>query len=271
MESDNAEIAIRGDDMQQLSAEKKLNKMALNELARRPWQLISRGHPKRKPPLLAPGGCRGQSKLQVVLGFSEDHEVVGVELTVETKIRAGHEPPGEARRMAAARLLTKRLNRRGESTRPCAMPVSTKGDDTSPRAWTCESVPQRKLAIVRHSPPVTPAWSWCPRRRRKYAAHAEAATCPPNHMLTKSDVQTEEGHAIMKFDTCHSRMVNNSGGSSAHSKDHLHDTRTLLLLCPMQHRYIGQTAPHTAISCGEQVPDVTISHYRDARMQHSQK
>ena len=35
-------------------------------------------------------------------------------------------------------------------------------------------------------------------------------------------------------------------------------------------RYIGQTAPHTAFSCGEQVPDVAIPHYRDARMQHSQ-
>ena len=56
----------------------------------------------------------------------------------------------------------------------------------------------------------------------------------------------------------------------ARSKFHLHDTRTLLLLCPMQHRYIGKTAPHTAFSCGEQVPDVTISHHRDARMQHSQ-
>ena len=30
----------------------------------------------------------------------------------------------------------------------------------------------------------------------------------------------------------------------------------------MQHRYIGQTAPHTAFSCGEQVPDVAIPHYR---------
>ena len=36
---------------------------------------------------------------------------------------------------------------------------------------------------------------------------------------------------------------------------------------PMQHRCIG---PHTAFSCGEQVPDVAIPHYRDARMQHSQ-
>ena len=51
--------------------------------------------------------------------------------------------------------------------------------------------------------------------------------------------------------------------------NHLHNTRTLLLLCPMQHRYIGQTAPHTAFSCGEQVPDVAIPHYKDARMQHS--
>ena len=39
---------------------------------------------------------------------------------------------------------------------------------------------------------------------------------------------------------------------------------------PMLQRYIGQTAPHTAFSCGEQVPDVAIPHYRDARMQHSQ-
>ena len=51
---------------------------------------------------------------------------------------------------------------------------------------------------------------------------------------------------------------------------HLHNTRTLLLLCPMQHRYIGQTALHTAFSCGGQVPDVAIPHYKDARMQHSQ-
>ena len=51
---------------------------------------------------------------------------------------------------------------------------------------------------------------------------------------------------------------------------HLHDTSTLLLLCPMQQRYIGPTAPHTAFSCGEQVPDVAIPHYKDARMQHSQ-
>ena len=39
---------------------------------------------------------------------------------------------------------------------------------------------------------------------------------------------------------------------------------------PMQPRYIGQTAPLTAFSCGEQVPDVGLPHYRDARMQHSQ-
>ena len=101
----------------------------------------------------------GESKRQVVLGFSEDHKVVCVELTRETKIREGKSrTPGEARRMAVARLLTKRLFRSGESTRPCAMPVSTQGDETSPRARTCESVPQRKLAIVRHIHPVTPAW-----------------------------------------------------------------------------------------------------------------
>ena len=47
-------------------------------------------------------------------------------------------------------------------------------------------------------------------------------------------------------------------------------TGALLLLCPMQHRYIGQTAPLTAFSCGEQVPDASIPHYTDARMQHSQ-
>ena len=51
---------------------------------------------------------------------------------------------------------------------------------------------------------------------------------------------------------------------------HLHDTSTLLLLCPMQPRYIGHTAPHTAFGCGEQVPDVVVPHYGDARMQHSQ-
>ena len=37
----------------------------------------------------------------------------------------------------------------------------------------------------------------------------------------------------------------------------------------MQHRCIGQTAPLTAFSCGEQVPVVATPHYRDARMQHS--
>ena len=46
-------------------------------------------------------------------------------------------------------------------------------------------------------------------------------------------------------------------------------TSAYLLLCPMQHRCIGQTAPHTASSCGEQVPGVAVPHYRDARMQHS--
>ena len=51
---------------------------------------------------------------------------------------------------------------------------------------------------------------------------------------------------------------------------HLHNTTTLLLLCPMQPRYIGQTASHTAFGCGRQVPDVAVPHYRDARMQHSQ-
>ena len=51
---------------------------------------------------------------------------------------------------------------------------------------------------------------------------------------------------------------------------HLHDTSTLLLLCPMQPRYIGHTAPHTAFGCGEQVPDVALPHYKDAKMQHSQ-
>ena len=34
-------------------------------------------------------------------------------------------------------------------------------------------------------------------------------------------------------------------------------------------RYIGHTASLTAFSCGRQVPDVGIPHYRDARMQHS--
>ena len=38
---------------------------------------------------------------------------------------------------------------------------------------------------------------------------------------------------------------------------------------PMQPCYIGQTAPHTAFNCGEQVPDVALPHYKDARMQHS--
>ena len=33
--------------------------------------------------------------------------------------------------------------------------------------------------------------------------------------------------------------------------------------------YIGQTASCTAFSCGGQVPDVAVPHYRDARMQHS--
>ena len=55
-----------------------------------------------------------------------------------------------------------------------------------------------------------------------------------------------------------------------HTIHHLHNTSTLLLLCQMQHRYIGHTASHTASSCGEQVPDVAIPHYEDARMQHSQ-
>ena len=45
--------------------------------------------------------------------------------------------------------------------------------------------------------------------------------------------------------------------------------QSILLLCPMQHRCIGQTAVLTAFSCGEQVPDVGLPHYRDARMQHS--
>ena len=40
---------------------------------------------------------------------------------------------------------------------------------------------------------------------------------------------------------------------------------------PMQPRYIGQTAPFTAFSCGEQVPDVGLPHYRDARMQQLPK
>ena len=39
----------------------------------------------------------------------------------------------------------------------------------------------------------------------------------------------------------------------------------------MQPRYIGQTAPLTAFSCGEQVLDVVLPHYKDARMQHSQR
>ena len=51
------------------------------------------------------------------------------------------------------RLFTKRLSR-GESTRPCAI----HGGETSPRTRTWESVPQRKLAMVRHMPPVTPDW-----------------------------------------------------------------------------------------------------------------
>ena len=30
----------------------------------------------------------------------------------------------------------------------------------------------------------------------------------------------------------------------------------------MQPRYIGQTAPLTAFSCGDQVPDVAVPHYK---------
>ena len=47
------------------------------------------------------------------------------------------------------------MNSSGENTRPCVMLGSTQGDETSPRA---RSVPQTKLAIVRHIHPVTPAW-----------------------------------------------------------------------------------------------------------------
>ena len=39
---------------------------------------------------------------------------------------------------------------------------------------------------------------------------------------------------------------------------------------PRQPCYLGHTAPLTPFSCGGQVPDVDIPHYRDARMQHSQ-
>ena len=38
-------------------------------------------------------------------------------------------------------------------------------------------------------------------------------------------------------------------------------TRALLLLCPMQPRYIGHGPPYS-LSCGRQVPDVRIPHYR---------
>ena len=41
-------------------------------------------------------------------------------------------------------------------------------------------------------------------------------------------------------------------------------------ICPMQPRYFGQTAPLTAFSCGKQVPDVALPHYKDAKMQHTQ-
>ena len=54
-----------------------------------------------------------------------------------------------------------------------------------------------------------------------------------------------------------------------YSYNHLHNTITLLLLCPMQPCYIGHTAPHTAFGCGEQVHDVGLPHYGDAKMQHS--
>ena len=47
-------------------------------------------------------------------------------------------------------------------------------------------------------------------------------------------------------------------------------TRALLLLCPMQPRYIGHTAPLTASAVGDRSHDVDIPHYKDARMQHSQ-
>ena len=71
----------------------------------------------KEPPLLAPKSCCGGGKLQVVLGFGEDYKVVCAELTRESKSERGKSrTPGEARRMAAARLLTKRLNRSGEST-----------------------------------------------------------------------------------------------------------------------------------------------------------
>ena len=65
------------------------------------------------------------------------------------------------------------------------------------------------------------------------------------------------------------------GGAPSHPSDHPTTTIPTLPYTstdvrPVQPCYIGQTAPHTAFSCGEQVPDVAIPHYRDARMQHSQ-
>ena len=51
----------------------------------------------------------GESKLQVVLGFSEDHKVVCVELTRETKIRGARAGHLAKRVVWAARLLSKRF------------------------------------------------------------------------------------------------------------------------------------------------------------------
>ena len=63
---------------------------------------------------------------------------------------AARRTPGAARRIAAAKLLIWRLKRRGKKTRS----VSTQADTPS---WsrTSDNVPHKKLAKVRHMPPVT--------------------------------------------------------------------------------------------------------------------
>ena len=79
-----------------------------------------------------------------------------------------------------------------------------------------------------------------------------------------SSISWERDVSLLTTNTCSVLSGFPDRSHFLHFFFHLHDTSTLLLLCPMQQRYIGQTAPRTAFSCGEQVPDVAIPHYRDA-------
>ena len=117
---------------------------------------------------------------------------------------AASRTPGIARRIAAARLLIRRSNKRREKTRSCAIPGWTQVVDTPSWSRTSDNVPHKKLAIVRHFPPATPTSHkrtrvasthkcqtrcGCQRRRQKYGCPDGARERQRGHRRTHRRLQ----------------------------------------------------------------------------------